>query len=466
MAGRNAVTAQAGLLRLPRATYIFALRHAAATEAAKTGGVDMSGVSAAVNAEPPHETAAHPAPQDPTPARTGRWPVPPRKRWPDLKDPAIALVLGIAPFWLFFGFHNKVTANDRVVEDYSLNILGLILAIAGIVMVFRILRRDGSYGRPPRWWPRTALSLLAGLVCLFQVAQSLGIYQVDPADIMRDLRVVLLGSREPHAVAYAGLDAARREALARRAREVDEGRLRDDVVTTAARLAAAIVQYDQHAIRCEDSYRRFRRVGLPSFLTAEDRAYVDQAANATLERWRAAPCTVRERQFIPGPLVDAVHRDRDVLAVQVAAYRARFGMNPPAAAETVRVEEVTTEGLAVAIGATVAEVQAAFGTSAAPTAGNEGSEPALAFPDRGIRVMFGPDGKAVQIVLDAPFSGTVANVAIGDSLRSLDRHVGDAAAGPRGLAEGIAVNSYGNGQLAFQTSIETDIISRIILRAP
>ncbi|MCZ0734905.1 hypothetical protein [Phreatobacter sp. AB_2022a] len=419
-----------------------------------------------MNAEPPHETAAHPAPQDPPPARARRWPAPPRKRWPDLKDPAIALVLGIAPFWLFLGFHHQVTANDRVVEDYSLNILGLVLAIAGIVMVFRMLRRDGSYGRPPRWWPRTALSLLAGCACLFQVAQSLGIYRVDPEDYMRDLRVVLLGSREPHSVAYAGLDAARRDTLARRAREADEGRLRDDVVTTAARLAAAIVQYDQYAIRCEDSYRRFRRVDLPSFLTAADRAYVDQAENATLERWRAAPCTARERQFIPGPLVDAVHRDRDVLALQVASYQARFGTRPPAAAEPPRAEEVSTEGLPAALGATVAEVQAAFATSAAPATDAEWSEPALAFPDRGVRVMFGPDGKAKRIVLDAPFAGSVAKVSIGDSLRSLDRQVGDAAAGPRGLGEGIGLNSYGDGQLVFRSSIDTDMIDRIILQAP
>lgn len=423
-----------------------------------------------MNAEPPHEIAAHPASTDPTPARARRWPAPPRKRWPDLREPAIALVLGgIAPFWLFLGLHHKVTANDRVVEDYSLNILGLVLAIAGIVMVFRMLRRDGSYGRPPRWWPRTILSLLAGLACLFQVAQSVGIYQVDPMDYVRDLRVLLLGNQEPRAVTYAGLDSARRDALARRGRETDEGRLRDDVVTTAARLAASRVQYEQYAIRCEDSYRRFQRVDLPSFLTAEDRAYVDQVESATLERWRTEPCTVPERQFIPGPLVDNVHRDRDVLALQVAVYHARFGTNPPAAAATARVEEITaeeitTEGLPVAIGATLAEVQAAFGTSAAPTTSRGGSEPALAFPDRGIQVMFGPDGKAVQIVLAAPFSGTVNNVAIGDSLRSLHRHVGDAAVEPRFLGGGIVARSYGDGRLAFRWPAETDTIDEVTLR--
>lgn len=417
-----------------------------------------------MNTEPPNETAAQSAPQSPIQPRAGRWPTRPPKRWPDLKEPAVALVLGVAPLWLFYGFHHKRTVNDRVVEDYSLNILGLILAIAGIVIVYRILRRDGSYGRPSRWWPRTILGLLAGFVCLFQVGQSLGLYRLDPADHARDLGVLLLGNREPGVVTYAGLDAARRDALAARGREMDEARLRDDVVTTAARLAAAMVQYDQYSIRCEDNYRRFRRVDLPSFLTAEDRAYIDQAESATFERWRAAPCTVRERQFIPGPLVDAVHRDRDVLALQVAAYRARFGANPPAVPETERAEEVTTEGLPVALGATVAEVQAAFGTSAAPAGDVEWSEPTLGFPDRGVRVMFGPDGKAVMIVLDPPFAGAVANVSIGDSLRSLDRHVGQAAGRPRDLAEGLELNSYGNGQLVYRSSVETGVINRIMLR--
>ena len=435
---------------------IPASRHAPAIDTAENGSLDIYGVPAAVNAEPPSETTANPAPQSPMPA--------PAKRWRDLRSPAIALVLGVAPFWLFFGFHQRATVNGRVVQDSGLNILGLILAIAGIVMVFRMLRDDGSYGHPPRWLPRTVLGLVAGLVCLFQVGQTLGLYRFDPSAQFRDLRVRLLGHPEPAAAAYAGLDAALREGLGRRGQATDEGRLRDDVVTTVARLRAEIVQYNHIASHCGDDYRRFGPVDLPSFLTAEDRAYVDQAESSTRERWRTASCTARERQFMTGPLVDAVHRDRDVLARQATAYSARFGTTPPADAAPTRATEMTTDGLPVAIGATVGEVQAAFGVSAAPATDAEWNEPALAFPDRGVRVMFGPDGRAMRIVLDAPFAGTVTHVAIGDSLRSINRRIGGAAAGPRGLGEVIGLNSYGNGRLVFRSTLETGTVNRIILR--
>ncbi|CEJ12764.1 hypothetical protein BN1110_03067 [bacterium YEK0313] len=408
-----------------------------------------------MSAELPRQT-------EPSPPRASLTAPPPR--WPGLRAPAIALLLGILPFWLFFGFHQKATVNGRVVQDSGLNILGLALAIAGIIMVFKMLRDDGSYGHPPRWLPRTVLAVLAGLVCLFQAGQSLGLYRFDPSERVRDLRVRFFGNPEPGAVTYAGLDAARRDGLVKRGREIDEGRLRDDVVTVAARLRAGIVQYNLFSTTCADGYRRFPTVELPSFLIEDDRRYIAQAEESTALRWRNMRCDARIREAMSGPVIDSIHRDRAVLDLAAGAYRERFGARPPATPPTVRAETITTQGLPVQIGQTVAEAQAALGLSNAPQVDPEWREPALAAADRGITVFFGPDGKVMRIVLDPPFSGTVVDVALGDSLRSINRKVGGATSGERGINETFVLNSYGNGRLVFRSSFETGTINRIVLR--
>jgi hypothetical protein len=97
--------------------------------------------------------------------------------WHRLRQPLIAMLLGILPLWLFVGMSQTTTVNGQVVQDSSLNVLGVILAIAGLVVVFKVLRDDGAYGHQARWWPRTILAILAGLICILQVVQSLGFYR-------------------------------------------------------------------------------------------------------------------------------------------------------------------------------------------------------------------------------------------------------------------------------------------------
>ena len=98
--------------------------------------------------------------------------------WPRLRRPLVAILLGILPFWLFIGMSQTTTIDGEVVQDSSLNVLGVILAIAGLIMASKMLRDDGSYNHPPRWWPRTLLAILAGLICAAQIVQSLGFYRL------------------------------------------------------------------------------------------------------------------------------------------------------------------------------------------------------------------------------------------------------------------------------------------------
>lgn len=93
--------------------------------------------------------------------------------WDRLKSPLTALALGILPFWVFVGTSNRSTVNGRVVSDSSFNLLGLVMAGIGTAMAFRILRDDA-----PRDLPRTALAVVAILVCIFQLWLSADLFRL------------------------------------------------------------------------------------------------------------------------------------------------------------------------------------------------------------------------------------------------------------------------------------------------
>ena len=70
--------------------------------------------------------------------------------------PLIAIVLGLLPFVLFVGSTNTVDVNGARVREESFNLLGLILAVLGIVLAMqsiRPLRGAHGYGRSWRSLP-------------------------------------------------------------------------------------------------------------------------------------------------------------------------------------------------------------------------------------------------------------------------------------------------------------------------
>jgi hypothetical protein len=86
------------------------------------------------------------------------------------RTPLIILALGLAPFWVFIGSTSTTTINGEVVSDHSFNIAGLILGLIGVVMALQAVRTgDHSDGL------RLALIVGAGLICLLQIAHSVGV---------------------------------------------------------------------------------------------------------------------------------------------------------------------------------------------------------------------------------------------------------------------------------------------------
>ncbi len=86
------------------------------------------------------------------------------------RTPAIILALGLVPFWLFIGFSSSSTVNGQTVSEINFNVAGLVLGLIGAGMALSALRTDRRGDGL-----RVALIAAAGLICLLQLAYSVGL---------------------------------------------------------------------------------------------------------------------------------------------------------------------------------------------------------------------------------------------------------------------------------------------------
>lgn len=86
------------------------------------------------------------------------------------RTPAIVLALGLLPFWLFIGSSSSTTVNGQIVSESHFNIAGLVLGLVGAGMALSALRNDRRGDGL-----RVAMIVAAGLICLLQVAYSVGL---------------------------------------------------------------------------------------------------------------------------------------------------------------------------------------------------------------------------------------------------------------------------------------------------
>lgn len=344
--------------------------------------------------------------------------------WHRLRRPVAAMILGLLPFWLFLGTSQTTTVNGKLVQDSSFNVLGLILAIAGLVMAVKMLKQDGAYGEAPRWWPRTVLAVLAGLLCVFQIGQTAGFYHVNVGQSIAQWQAKLLGPSEPRAQALAAeLDKAMHARTQQRAASVDQVLLRDDIATSLARIHANGTLFNLYAEACDNPGKRFVLDAAPALLTDDDKTYINKAQqlaarNAT-ERFDCDSPQVRD--FMSNWLADDVLRDRANLALQTAAYRERFGDKPAPAGK----DALVTNGLGIWLGDTISQVQTALGTQSEPVAAASSGYYRLDLPERGIELLFSPVGQVASITVRAPFKGSIVGLKIGDSRRTVNRLLGD-----------------------------------------
>lgn len=62
----------------------------------------------------------------------------------DVVWPVVAIVLAVLPFWVFGGSSSSTTVNGEVVSEQSVNLLGVVLAVAAIVIGVKRVRGEGG----------------------------------------------------------------------------------------------------------------------------------------------------------------------------------------------------------------------------------------------------------------------------------------------------------------------------------
>lgn len=341
--------------------------------------------------------------------------------WRRLRRPLIALILGLLPFWVFLGSVQQTTVNGRLVQDSSFNILGILLAVIGLVMAIKMLRKDGSYGEYERWLPRTLLTVAAALVCLFQIGQAAGLYRVDAAKSIETLQSRLFGPSEPGSSKLAAqIDAETHKRVQERSAAADQVSLREDIATTMARIHGSATLYNLYAAACDGGPRRFVLDKVPALLSADDRAYVEQARTIAQQNQAAGfrcdrPVT---REFMSKWLPLDVLRARDSLALQTAAYGSRYAGKDAAPAQTTLPRAL---GLPVDLGDSIEKAQTGLGTAQAPVAIDQAGNKKLVLADKGIELRFDPAGAVNFIAVRAPFQDSFLGIKIGDSRRTINR---------------------------------------------
>jgi|GEM_PF-2986087 len=89
----------------------------------------------------------------------------------DVVWPLVGVVLAVVPFWVFGGTTSRTTVNGEVVTEAAVNLLGLVLAAAAVVIGVKRLRQRGGAVAVRR--TLAAVAIVAGLV---QVPFSLGVW--------------------------------------------------------------------------------------------------------------------------------------------------------------------------------------------------------------------------------------------------------------------------------------------------
>lgn len=229
-----------------------------------------------------------------------------------IRRPLLAIVLGLLPFVVFVGTSNTARVNGELVRDEQLNILGLLLAAAGLWMAVASLRA----GSQPATLRRVA-AVAAILVCSVQLAASAGLFS--PHRLIASLRP----DADLPRLAYSGLDAGNRQIPEGILARNDPAETRRQIVNYLGSMVYNSNRHMAYADRCHAGRRRIDAAvveAVPDFLTDGERRRL--ASEAAAGRARAPQeCSPANTNFLMGEEVDAMKRVSDFLAILVDGYR-------------------------------------------------------------------------------------------------------------------------------------------------
>lgn len=232
-----------------------------------------------------------------------------------IRRPLLAIILGLLPFVLFLGTSSTVRVNGQLVRDDQLNILGLVLAAAGLWMAIASLRPSS----PPAMLRRLA-AVAAILVCGVQLAASAGLFS--PQRLIASLRP----DADLPPLAYNGLDEGNRR--------IPLGILsRDNPVETRQQILnyLGLVAYEanRHMAYADHCHARRYRINvaaveaLPDFLTDDERGRLTREAAGGRAHMPLA-CSPANTNQLMGERVDTIRRVLDFLAILTEGYRAQM----------------------------------------------------------------------------------------------------------------------------------------------
>lgn len=222
-----------------------------------------------------------------------------------LRTPLIAILLGALPFFIFLGTSQTVTINGVTVRDDQFNLLGIILAVIGLWLAFTVLRPSA-----PKDVTRKILAVIAVLLCLLQLAASIGLVRpMDWLDPDSDLPPL----------AYDELSEGNRDMVGSIVERGDSEEIARDLATRSSFALDTAHRHMDYADVCHEGRYRIdydALVELFSVLPEAQRADIMTRAESMR---RPAPgiddCSPQRTNHAMGQLVDDFNQSMDMITI-------------------------------------------------------------------------------------------------------------------------------------------------------
>jgi hypothetical protein len=237
----------------------------------------------------------------------------------DIVRPLIALALGLLPLMLFGGASSKTTVNGQVVQDSQFNVLGLLLAVVGLVIAWRCVVASGG-----NRLLRSSLAGVAAIVCVIQLALSAGFFTLE--------HLKEAAAREPllPPLKYSGLNRETQQMARNIVSNNDEATVRRDIVNRYVYMFDDTNKHTTYADSCHQGRYRVDASALkvlPDFLSPVDRTAIERRV-AELAPRQSPQCSDSGMRYFMVEVVGNILQSRDVLAIEVDGYRKRFRSGP------------------------------------------------------------------------------------------------------------------------------------------
>lgn len=232
--------------------------------------------------------------------------------------PAIALLLGLLPFWVFVGAGETRVYNGETIELSRFNLMGFVLAVVGLLMALQwIFRRDPDAPRPVL---AVVLSIAAVLVCLVQAAETSEIFTLNDA---KRLATRKIGWPPLPASRFTGLDPGEEAELRSAAAELGAGALASRIARALTWVNGDLVRRNAYSAKCYGGLDSRELLPVPDYVSATDRKTYDDY----VEAMRGQPvgiCSDTNSTKYMGDLAGRISENIATSEILADAYRRRF----------------------------------------------------------------------------------------------------------------------------------------------